>query len=184
MGSRSRSAAEHSAVHDLLGVQHRRRAAALHPDLHDLVRGAHRLDHPPALLERMRHRLFEIHVLLRVERGQQHRAVVMVGRRDHDGVHTGRRQQFAIIHERLRVRRVLERQLRVGLVNIRHCDALRAQFLEVLVEIPAAPAGADQSICQPIARAPGATRHKKGSGHRGGQESPAVLFHGKAPSAA
>ncbi len=93
-----------------------------------------------ALLERMRQRLLLVHVLLGIERGVEHRRVLVVRRRDQDRVDGFFRQQFLIVDVRFGVG-----MLGLGLVGVRAVHlgegcALGAVFLEHTADVlPASP---------------------------------------------
>ena len=102
----------------------------------------------------MGHRLFEIDVLLRVQRGLQARIVLMVGRADDDGIDAALPQQFPVIDVAGGVGRVGTRLFEVRFVNVGNRDALRTQLLKIAAQIASASAGPDDSIRQPVIGAP------------------------------
>jgi len=70
----------------------------------------------------------------------------VIGRGHHHGVERGLRQQVVVVHIALGIGRRLQAGLQVGFEDIGHRHALGAELVEVLLEVPAAPAGADQTV--------------------------------------
>ncbi len=149
-----RDLAQNAAVDELFAFDNRFRAAALHAHLHDLFSTANGLHDFGALFERMGHRLFQIDVLLRVQRGLQAGIVVVVGRGDDYGIDAALPQQFPVIGVAGRSGRVGACLFEVRFVNVGNRDALRTQFLKIAAEIAAATARPDDSIRQPVIGAP------------------------------
>ena len=83
---RHRDLAQRAGVHRLGELRVHPRRAAMHADLDDPVVLPRRVDHRPALDDRHRQRLLDVHVLARPAGGDHLDGVPVVGRRDHDGV--------------------------------------------------------------------------------------------------
>ena len=76
--SREHHVAKNTVIHDFLRCLNRRRASSLHSNLHDLLALPHGLDHLDSFFYRVRHGLFEVDVLSRLNPVKQHGAVPVV----------------------------------------------------------------------------------------------------------
>ena len=144
-------APQRAFVDRLLGLAHERHAAPLHADLHDAVGRAGCFHHARALFQVQRERLLEVDVFAGGERVEQHRAVMVVRRGDHDEVEALVRQQVLVVHVGLRVfRRLGEGALAERLVDVADGDALRAELLKGVMQPAAAAAYADGAERGPV----------------------------------
>ena len=104
--------------------------------------------------------------------------MLMIGRGDYDRVHAGLRQKVVVFNVALGVRSVFQAKLEIRFVDFGDGHAFSAQLLEIAVQVAAAPARADQPVCQPVIRAPGPPRHKHWRrSQRGGEKPSTILFH-------
>src|SRR5262249_632421 len=105
--------------------------------------------------------------------------VLMIGRRDDHRVDAGLREEIVIIDVAPGVRRRLERRVEVGLVDFRDGDALRAELLEVALQISPAPARPQEAGADAVIRAERRAGNEQGRGGEGScKKGTAVLWHG------
>jgi hypothetical protein len=156
---------EHTVVNHFLGGMNLVDRAPLHTDLNDAIRLTHGIDHLEALLKGRRKRFLQIDVLLRIERGVEHRSMMMIGAGDQHGINPGLSQQFSILNVRLCLRMLSLRPIHVRGVDLSDRDALSAQLLKNLADVSSPAAGGDEPKLDLVVRAKCGTWDEQWSGN-------------------
>ena len=153
--------ADHAARDHLLGLLVERVAAVLRADLDDAVVVLGRLHDLRALLDRVGDRFLHVGVLARLDGGQGHRVVQVLGRRDDHGVDGRIGENLAVVHVRLG--RVAAHGLdplhaagevaAVGFADGRHLGEFRGAFVQPFHKVVAACAGPDEAHVDLVAGA-------------------------------
>ena len=161
---------ERTRIHHFLGFEKQLRTAALLAALHDPFGAADRGDHVEAFVDRVRHRLLDVHILAGFHRVDGHPGVPVIGRRDDHRIERLILQHLPVVAVLLRARGgEFEAGGQVGPVDIADGGDLGANLFELLHQVSAPAPGSDDSGADAVTGAQGV------AGDRGSDQKIATL---------